>query len=264
VRFAHKENERWLAMKIWIFSDLHLDVDRHGWPPGLLDDPPEHDVVVIAGDVCEGHASAAYALMGSGINSKPVVYVTGNHECYGHHRSVEFQPPQHQGLHLLQDSAVRFEDVTFVGATLWTDYCLYGEVYRQMAMHACADKMNDHRRIRHGSHKWMPSHAAAEHAASRDYIKTILDQRDGPVVVVTHHAPSIKSVPDRYHGDLINTGFASHMDDLASRATLWVHGHTHDAADYTLGDCRVICNPRGYARHGGDGFNPRLVVEVGT
>lgn len=40
-------------MKLWVFSDLHLDVNRHH-PFELRDPRPEHDVVVIAGDLCEG------------------------------------------------------------------------------------------------------------------------------------------------------------------------------------------------------------------
>jgi len=27
---------------------------------------------------------------------------------------------------------------------------------------------------------------------------------------------------------------------------LWTHGHTHHEFDYMIGECRVVCNPRGY------------------
>jgi hypothetical protein len=30
---------------------------------------------------------------------------------------------------------------------------------------------------------------------------------------------------------------------------LWTHGHMHDDFDYTIGTCRVVCNPRGYVGH---------------
>jgi hypothetical protein len=26
----------------------------------------------------------------------------------------------------------------------------------------------------------------------------------------------------------------------------WFHGHMHDSIDYQVGECRVLCNPRGY------------------
>ena len=42
---------------------------------------------------------------------------------------------------------------------------------------------------------------------------------------------------------------------------LWVHGHVHDAFDYTIGRTRVLANPRGYRDEARD-FTPDLVVEV--
>jgi hypothetical protein len=30
---------------------------------------------------------------------------------------------------------------------------------------------------------------------------------------------------------------------------LWTHGHTHEVFDYKVGECRVVCNPRGYIGH---------------
>jgi hypothetical protein len=27
---------------------------------------------------------------------------------------------------------------------------------------------------------------------------------------------------------------------------VWTHGHTHDVFDYTVGQTRILCNPRGY------------------
>jgi hypothetical protein len=55
---------------------------------------------------------------------------------------------------------------------------------------------------------------------------------------------------------------------------LWVHGHVHDSFDYTVGKCRVIANPRGYARNRlyaetpgqivweNPAFDPALVIEA--
>lgn len=41
------------------------------------------------------------------------------------------------------------------------------------------------------------------------------------------------------------------LESLITRADLWLHGHTHESFDYTLGggkgrNTRVLCNPRGY------------------
>ena len=72
-------------MKLWIISDLHFDVNaRH---PFVFPDPrPAHDVVVIAGDIMAGMADAVRWIVRQGLNERPVVYVGGNHEFYGHDR----------------------------------------------------------------------------------------------------------------------------------------------------------------------------------
>jgi hypothetical protein len=47
----------------------------------------------------------------------------------------------------------------------------------------------------------------------------------------------------------------------------WLRGHVHKSLDYTIGDTRVICNPRGYPGPGGTrespNFDPHLTIEVG-
>jgi Icc-related predicted phosphoesterase len=68
-------------------------------------------------------------------------------------------------------------------------------------------------------------------------------------IVVTHHAPSIKSNVDQYRSDRLSAAFASNMEDfiLEHQPRLWIHGHTHESFDYQIGKTRVVCNPRGYA-----------------
>jgi Icc-related predicted phosphoesterase len=62
----------------------------------------------------------------------------------------------------------------------------------------------------------------------------------------------------------VSAAFASSLDEFvaASGVRIWVHGHLHDSADYSIGSTRVICNPRGYPEELNAGFQPGLVVEV--
>ena len=84
-----------------------------------------------------------------------------------------------------------------------------------------------------------------------------------PEVVVTHTAPSLKSIATRYQTDLLTAAFASNLDHLADQTSLWVHGRTHVGCDYEHGGCRVINNPRGYTSLCEDaGFNPSLTSEL--
>lgn len=67
-------------------------------------------------------------------------------------------------------------------------------------------------------------------------------------VVVTHHAPSIHSIVDRYKSNPVSAAFASNLDELILeyQPRIWIHGHTHESFDYRIGKARVVCNPRGY------------------
>lgn len=61
--------------------------------------------------------------------------------------------------------------------------------------------------------------------------------------------------------------FVSNLEQsLFAKATLWVHGHSHSSADYFLGDCHVVANPRGYPISKGkfenEFFAPHKIVEI--
>jgi Icc-related predicted phosphoesterase len=68
-------------------------------------------------------------------------------------------------------------------------------------------------------------------------------------IVVTHMAPSFLSVHEKYKNDMnINGSYASDLSELIldTKPELWFHGHMHDSFDYTIGNTRILCNPRGY------------------
>ena len=82
-------------------------------------------------------------------------------------------------------------------------------------------------------------------------------------IIVTHHLPSVRSIPVRFSRSPLNPAFALDLEALITvyQPDLWIHGHTHDACDYRLGDTRVVCNPRGYPGEQ-TGFDAALLIEV--
>lgn len=256
-------------MKIQVFSDLHFDAAPGGWAPELA---PGTDVVVCAGDVCEG-LNEACAYLRAYIPTAPIVMVAGNHSFYGRCHPHEIADGREAaaayGIHLLEDDAVIIDGVRFVGTTLWTDYRVFGENLRWQCMDIARRGLNDHRKIKWSKEPWLrfrPEEAATLHAASVSYLRQVLAVPfDGPTVVVTHHAPLAASISQRYAKDLLSAAYASDLSMLIARTQpeLWVHGHVHESFDYQAGDTRVICNPHGYGRENVSGFNPALVVELG-
>lgn len=259
-------------MRIWILSDLHLDVGRVPWQPSTI---PDAEVAVIAGDVCQGLPEAVdWAARTIGPHME-VVLTAGNHEFYNRIHDIELargrEAAATAGVHLLEDEAVMIGGVRFCGSTLWTDYALDGIGCRATAMEAARRGLNDHRRISATLHpewrRFRPEEALAIHQASRRFLDHALDGSPAgpPHVVVTHHGPAPGSVHPAYEGDPLNPAFVSDLHDLieARRPTLWVHGHVHANRDYTVGTTRIVCNPHGYPREN-PGFREDLVIEVAS
>ena len=88
---------------------------------------------------------------------------------------------------------------------------------------------------------------------------------DGPTVVVTHFAPSLRSADPRYGLRPGTAGFCNALDDLLPQADLWLHGHLHCAIDWRddSGRCRVVANPLGYEKKGEQAaFAPQLAIAL--
>jgi Icc-related predicted phosphoesterase len=225
------------------------------------------DAVVLAGDVHVGVRGVAWCW--EQFPRRPVIYVPGNHEYYGAAipQLTEKLRKEAAGsqVFILDDEGLEISGVIFLGSTLWTDFCLLGEPL--LGSREADQVMNDYRRIRVSpSYRHLsPADTITWHRSSRRWLAgQLAEPAPGPVVVVTHHAPSALSFGNHESLDLVSAAFASKLDDLVvrSRAALWVHGHIHRSADYCLGNTRVICNPRGYPDEPVSEFDPALVVEV--
>jgi Icc-related predicted phosphoesterase len=256
-------------LRIWPISDLHVG-KAEGWPAGQI---PQADVALVAGDICEGVVSAIDWLALHIRPHMPVIFTPGNHEFYGtlHDHALQRgkQAATFADIKLLDGDAVTIGDVRFIGATLWTDYLLFGEPYRWACMQAARQGLNDHRHIAWSKEPWRrfrPDEAAVlHHKAKLDIESHLVQRHDGPTAVITHHAPHIGSIHRQFRSNLLSAAYASDLSELIARAgpNLWVHGHTHLAVDYTIANTRIISNPRGYRHeHIATGFDPHLVLEV--
>ena len=187
-----------------------------------------------------------------------VVYVAGNHEFYHGRWKASLEHLREEcavfpNVYFLERDVKVIDDVTFIGATLWTDM----NKGDPLTLHAIGDMMNDFRVIRndeHGYSKLRPAHAMYRHQQTISYLKAVLpDMKDRKVVFVGHHAPSKQSTHPKYqHEFLMNGGYSSDLSEFIldhPEIKLWTHGHTHDPFDYTIGETRIVCNPRGYAGH---------------
>ena len=255
-----------MIMRLHVVSDLHIEFSNYELQV------QEADVLVLPGDIGVGLTGLDYAGKYKK-HYRHVLYVPGNHEFYGHHLSklsLEMKKmAQMNGVTLLDNDIINIDGVNFIGSTLWTDFRLYGEELHLIGyyMNRAANGLNDFNQIRYGTYWFQPSNCATLSVSSQEFIRKHLEETEGSTnVVVTHHCPSKKSIHPKYEGSSLNPCFANDLDYLVSQADLWIHGHTHDSMDYILGDCRVVCNPRGYSKYQDKqenvNFIPDFVIEI--
>jgi len=273
-----------MTARLWVLSDLHLDV----CPLDL--DPPPHDVAVIAGDVSEKLCDRVLPWLRDRFPG-PVVYVPGNHDfwrcTYQREVAEARELAAAAGIHLLvEGETVVLAGVRFVGATLWTDWDLRPEERARATSEGAvrAGGMRDVRRIkwRRGPRDYsafLPRVSGSLHREQRRRIETALaEPYAGPTVVVTHHAPHERSLRGGGWRTPLDAAYASDLSAMLEGPTapaVWIHGHIHECRDYVVGGTRVVANPRGYitespgSRHRAatrevenPAFNPALILEV--
>lgn len=290
-------------MKISLASDVHLE-----FGPLEINNVDGADVLILSGDICVAkdlNERDAYDILdGRGKSEryhnffqhvcgqfKHVVYVMGNHEHYHGDFNTSKQILVERlaylkNLHVLDKEIFKFDDVTFIGGTLWTDMnkedplTLY-HMTKAMNDFRCVDNSNrvvnfkarvpvdkpvgmtDEEFMQSPEYgrtkevfktrvpRFSPEDALADHKEMLEYIQTIITgQSDKKFVVCGHHSPSRLSTHPRYQNDtLMNGGYSSSLDEYIMdhpQIKLWTHGHTHYPFEYMVGETRIVCNPRGY------------------
>ena len=259
-----------MRVKIKIMSDLHIDFAMYN--DISLEDSKE-TILILAGDICEVNHMSTYVNFLNNIAPKyyKVLIVLGNHEFYrgSYHRvSVKLMDAlaHLSNVYIMNRNVMVIDDITFIGATLWTD-CNKDNPIDKLHI---ANGMNDCKYIRYGSvsdpykYKFNPDHMVMEHYNDVKFLeKTFSDIMTDKVVVITHHAPTLLSIDERYTGHYMNSAYVSDLSNfiLDNKIDLWIHGHVHNNFDYMVGDTRVICNPRGYGAENIN-FNPNLIIEL--
>src|SRR3546814_15274411 len=200
------------GVRLNILSDLHLGQS------GLPLPETQADIVVLAGDIARHREAIAWA---SNV-SKPVRYVPGNHEFYGGALGATVQQlrqlAQGSSVPILDNDESVLHGVRFLGSTLWNDFNLYGAKPREQAIEQALGFIRDFVRIQSDTipgSNLAPPELEALFDANRAWLKHKLDMPfDGPTVVITHHAPSPRSIHPRYEGSLIRS--EEHTSELQS------------------------------------------------
>ena len=271
-------------MHIQLLSDLHLEENSAFQPQRA----PGADVLVLAGDIGSYQGGSALSALGDedfGLGRfadwpVPVIVVPGNHE----YDTLDFDATharlratcERLGLIWLERETIVLHGVRFVGTTLWADFDALAPrgptaslADQLQARHKAFRAADYYLRIAATTRGGAPflAEQIREHAlVCQAWLRAALAEPfDGPTVVVTHFAPSLRSADPRYGLRPGTAGFCNALDDLLPQADLWLHGHLHCAIDWRddSGRCRVVANPLGYEKKGEQAaFVPQLTIAV--
>ncbi len=267
-------------MKLQLLSDLHLEAQ----PQFQAVPVPGADLLVLAGDIGSYQNGSRLLEPDFGLARfsprhgwpTPVLYVPGNHE----YDNADFDAV-HARLRALCDAldilwlerdTLVIDGVRFIGTTLWADFDALVQ-----STDGLADALKKRGKAMRAANFYLQK-AATQRAGEiflaaemrehslicQSWLRNALAAPfDGPIVVVTHFAPTLASADPRYGLIPGTAGFCNSLDELLAQADLWLHGHLHCEFDYVKDGCRVVANPLGYTAKGEqERFRPDLLIDV--
>lgn len=245
-------------MKLQILSDLHIDsyaIQSH--PIGHIP-KTDADVVLVAGDTANSDTGMPWLQEQAARLQVPLITVAGNHEYFDEdvlhfdHKLAtwdNYNADTAQGVRVLQCQHIDIGEIRILGCTLWTDYQYQAN---EDTMVAARRFMRDYKQIYADNELFSPEVSIKIHTYQRRWLKQALitaKQLGKKTVVMSHHSISPLSVSEKYATLPSNAAFVSDLSAWMYEPwapTLWVHGHTHEAFNYRIGNTRVVVNPRAY------------------
>jgi predicted phosphohydrolase len=232
--------------------------------------PKDADVLTLAGDCAVGKAFYSLATRLHSITGAEIVCICGNHEFY--YQDIDYLLSwyrdafgAHPGVHFLENESIAIDDVTFIGATLWTNFSALGQTIAERYLN---DQMNT-------SHtEFYVMHRRGQRIVARDilemhdesviYIATELNRHQpDKTIVVTHFPPSLAL---RNRKQPLNDGsayYSASLDNLlkAQPVRLWVYGHNHYSNRTNIDGTELVSNQLGYPGQN-TGYNRDLTVII--
>lgn len=248
-------------MKIRLLSDLHLE----GFP--FKYEFAGEDVLVLAGDI---HTRKRHHSFISQVpEAVKIVMVAGNHEYY----DEEFDEVNdylyklqydYVNFYFLNNRSIDIDGVSFYGGPMFTNWNVYGDAWtaRQYAKNGISDFSHIFARDIKGEKRvWSVEDHFQEHVTYLSGLEEFLKKENDRKVVISHFVPHPKCSDPKYAGSLLNPYFISDMSNYIGFKGLWLYGHTHCSLDNTIGETRLLGNPKGYGNENPN-FNPNFIVEI--
>jgi predicted phosphohydrolase len=252
-------------MKIQYCSDLHLEFPENR--KFLRQNPLNAvgDILVLAGDIVTFHdLHKGQEFIDFACDHYSAVYwVPGNHEYYGFDIAGKPNPlfeKIRDNFYLANNQSIVAGGVRLVLTTLWSriDVRHTWDIERSVA---------DFSAIAYRGREFTARDFTFLHEESLSFLKNAFQEPGNePVVVVTHHVPSLMNYPKIYKNSPLTEAFAVELFGLIehSGADCWIYGHHHvNTPEFKIGRAKMLTNQLGYVRCQEHGlFRREALVEV--
>jgi predicted phosphodiesterase len=242
-------------MRIQVVSDLHLEFKQNNRGISFTTGA---DVLALCGDIISSRHLHKLDLFLKDVvpHFLMIWYVAGNHELYQSkdvdktYQAIEQVCAKYNNVYFLNRGCVDVGPYRVLGTTLWSKV---EPNPRQITNDFdCIPKLTIQR-----YNQW--------HDRDRAWLESELQRArmdSKRVIVMTHHLPSYRMVPDKYrHCSTLNQFFASDCDDLIELSDLWLCGHSHGTKEQLFNQTPCILNAHGYPGEQTN-FNCSKVVEI--
>ena len=257
-------------MKIRVWSDLHIDgaTFAEGENCRKMSSYHRDEILVLAGDTSNSAISTLQYANSFANKFHAIIVVLGNHEFYKGFPYSDVSDLKNiaiKNVHLLDKEAIQVSGITFIGATLWTDF------NDDPRIELVAQRgINDFNLMYVSAHeKVTPLWMRKKHLEELEYIRQMTKVVKGPKVIITHFPPLREFQHPRWgsvNQNPLNAYFMTNNVEIYDwEFDAWICGHTHDGKQFEVAGKKFVCNPRGYAYRGepeNKDFDPNLILEI--
>lgn len=213
---------------------------------------PNGEILILAGDIVPFRAMEKHLSFFDYVSDhfQATYWLPGNHEYYYSDiadRSGTFNESIRSNVFLLNNVSLLLDKVKLLFSTLWTPI-------KPEHHYAIMQAMSDFQVISNGDRRLIPQDYTDMHDQALAFLSQELAKPSScPVMVVSHHVPTLLNYPPEYLGGVLNEAFAVELDKLIDEHSpdYWLYGHHHrNVAAFKMGNTTLLTNQLGYVRNG--------------
>jgi len=252
-------------------SDMHLELRPNLNYNKLFQQSAKY--LILAGDIGNPvKEKQAYTnfLKTASSHFQHIFYVLGNHEYYNNQRIPMFDMKdkichicsQFPNIHILDNNTYELDNITILGATLWSQALMtesvYCNDYRMIWSSQLQSQTSSSPTLQTSSplsiletNNITVEQTNTLHTEAVLWLKDNISKSSRPCLVITHHAPLVNK-PGYYLSHPRYTKTSCFQTDLShllcNKVKIWVYGHTHYSNDFNFLTTRVCSNQVGYEK----------------